>query len=223
LSESFRPPSSLCVVVDTSSQPDRPPLTPRLAIIAVSPQARAIRAAARRRGFSRPERRPIGRGRPCGATVPLGGTPNVSRSGVTERAIVRCAGHLVKIAHRRLRMCGSVLLLVRPVRDAAPTESPMLPPHQARKERVMALSSTFVVHVDKPAETLLSEYFAEMRIWLDDHKIAPTDFHLFGGPIVGLEVRFSSPEQAALFEQEFGPKNQPTTIVPLIFANHSAS
>jgi hypothetical protein len=38
-----------------------------------------------------------------------------------------------------------------------------------------------------------------------------------------LEVRFSSPEQAALFEQEFGPKNQPTTIVPLIFANHSAS
>ena len=80
----------------------------------------------------------------------------------------------------------------------------------------MALSSTFVVHVDKPAETLLSEYFAEMRIWLDDHKIAPTDFHLFGGPIVGFE-------QAALFEQEFGSKNQPTTIVPLIFANHSAS
>ena len=87
----------------------------------------------------------------------------------------------------------------------------------------MALSSTFVVHVDKPAEILLSTYFAEMRIWLDAHEITPTEFHLFGGPIVGLEVRFSSPEQAALFEQEFGPKNQPTTIVPLIFANHSAS
>ena len=53
-----------------------------------------------------------------------------------------------------------------------------------------------------------------MRIWLDAHEITPTEFHLFGGPIVGLEVRFSSPEQAALFEQEFGPKNQPTTIVP---------
>ena len=87
----------------------------------------------------------------------------------------------------------------------------------------MALSSTFVVHVDKPAEILLSTYFTEMRIWLDAHEIAPTDFRLFGGRIVGLEFRFSSPEQAALFEQEFGSKNQPTTIVPLIFANHSAS
>ena len=82
----------------------------------------------------------------------------------------------------------------------------------------MALSSTFVVHVDKPAETLLSEYFAEMRIWLDDHKIAPTDFRLFGGRIVGLEVRFSGPEQAALFEREFGPKEKPTTVVRPIFA-----
>ena len=87
----------------------------------------------------------------------------------------------------------------------------------------MALSSTFVVHVDKPAETLLSEYFAEMRIWLDDHKIAPTDFRLFGGRIVGLEVRFSGPEQAALFEREFGPKEQPTNVTRLIFADHSAS
>jgi hypothetical protein len=70
----------------------------------------------------------------------------------------------------------------------------------------MALSSASVVHVEKPAEILLSEYFVEMRIWLDAHEIAPTDFRLFGGPIVGLEVRFRSPEQAALFEQEFGPK-----------------
>jgi hypothetical protein len=62
-----------------------------------------------------------------------------------------------------------------------------------------------------------------MRIWLDAHEITPTDFHLFGGPIVGLEVRFSSLEQAALFEREFGPKNQPITVVPLIFANRSAS
>lgn len=87
----------------------------------------------------------------------------------------------------------------------------------------MALSSTFVVHVDKPAETLLSEYFAEMRIWLDTHDITPTDFRLFGGRIVGLEVRFSSPEQAALFEREFGPEDQPTNVVALIFADPSAS
>jgi hypothetical protein len=87
----------------------------------------------------------------------------------------------------------------------------------------MALSSASVVHVEKPAETLLSKYFAEMRIWLDAHEIAPTDFRLFGGPIVGLEVRFKSPEQAALFEREFGPKDQPTTVVPLIFANLAPS
>src|ERR1043166_5935780 len=87
----------------------------------------------------------------------------------------------------------------------------------------MALSSTFVVHVDKPAEILLSTYFTEMRIWLDAHEIAPTDFRLFGGRIVGLEVRFSSPEQAALFEQEFGPKEQPTNVTRLSFADHSAS
>ena len=87
----------------------------------------------------------------------------------------------------------------------------------------MALSSTFVVHVDKPAEILLSTYFTEMRIWLDAHEIAPTDFRLFGGRIVGLEFRFSSPEQAALFEREFGPKDQPTTVVPLIFAKLALS
>jgi hypothetical protein len=85
----------------------------------------------------------------------------------------------------------------------------------------MALSSASVVHVDKPAELLLSEYFAEMRIWLDAHEITPTAFRLFGGPIVGLEVRFRSPEQAALFEQEFVPKRT-TNVVPLIFADLSA-
>src|ERR1043165_998672 len=86
----------------------------------------------------------------------------------------------------------------------------------------MVLSSTFVVHVDKPAEILLSTYFAEMRIWLDAHEIAPTDFRLFGGYIVGLEVRFRSPEQATLFEQEFGPKEQPANVARLIFPDHSA-
>jgi hypothetical protein len=87
----------------------------------------------------------------------------------------------------------------------------------------MALSSTSVVHIEKPAETLLSKHFGEMRIWLDAHNIMPTDFRLFGGPIVGLEVGFRSPEQAALFEQKFGPKDQPTTVVPLIFANLAPS
>ena len=86
----------------------------------------------------------------------------------------------------------------------------------------MALNP-FVIHIEKPAGTLLSEYFIEMWIWLDAHNITPTGFRLFGGPIVGLEVRFSSPEQAALCEREFGPKEQPTNVTRLICADHSAS
>ena len=83
----------------------------------------------------------------------------------------------------------------------------------------MALDfSRFVVHVERPAEVLLSEYFIQMRTWLDAHKITPVDFRLFGGPNVGLEIRFSSPEQANLFEREFGVKDQPTTVLPLAFA-----
>jgi hypothetical protein len=87
----------------------------------------------------------------------------------------------------------------------------------------MALNSALVVHIEKPAGTLLSEYFIEMRIWLDAHNVTPTDFRLSGGPLVGLEVRFSNPEQAALFERKFGPKDQPTAVVPLIFADLAAS
>jgi hypothetical protein len=77
----------------------------------------------------------------------------------------------------------------------------------------MASFKPVVVHVEKPAEILLSKYFVEMRIWLDAHNITPLDFHLFGGLNVGLEIRFSSPEQASLFEREFGAKVQPTTVV----------
>jgi hypothetical protein len=75
-------------------------------------------------------------------------------------------------------------------------------------------SPTLVVHVEKPAVTLLSEYFVEMRIWLDAHNITPLDFRLFGGPRVGFEVRFSSPEHANLFERKFGLEAQLTNLSP---------
>jgi hypothetical protein len=84
-------------------------------------------------------------------------------------------------------------------------------------------SPTSVVHVEKPAEIRLSEYFVEMRIWLDAHNITPLDFRLVGGLSVGFEIRFSSPEQANLFEREFGAKVQSATVVPLIFADRLAS
>ena len=87
----------------------------------------------------------------------------------------------------------------------------------------MASLPPVIVHVEKPAEILLSEYFIKMRIWLDAHKITPIDFRLSGGPGVGLEIRFRSPEQASLFEREFGSKAQPTNVFPLVFADRAAS
>ena len=96
--------------------------------------------------------------------------------------------------------------LVRPARDAAPTESPIkeLPPHGHRKERDMALDfPPFVVHVERPVGILLCTYFGEMRTWLDAHKIAPVDFRLWGGSSIGVDIAFSSPEDASLFKREF--------------------
>jgi hypothetical protein len=87
----------------------------------------------------------------------------------------------------------------------------------------MALNPPFVVHVEKPAGTLLSEYFGEMRTWLDTHKITPIDFHLSGGYRVDLYVSFSSPHEANLFRRKFVFKDQPTTVLPLIFADFAAS
>jgi hypothetical protein len=46
---------------------------------------------------------------------------------------------------------------------------------------------------------------------------------LFGGLGVGLEIRFSSPEQANLFKREFGSKAQRTTMFPPVFADRAAS
>jgi hypothetical protein len=86
----------------------------------------------------------------------------------------------------------------------------------------MALNP-LVVHVEKPDGMLLSQYFAKMRIWLDAHKIEPVDFGLLGGCYIGLDVHFASSEEANLFKREFGPKDRPTLVVPLIFADRATS
>ena len=86
----------------------------------------------------------------------------------------------------------------------------------------MALNPA-VVHVEKPDGILFSQYFAKMRIWLDAHQIEPVDLRLLGGCDIGLEIHFASSEEANLFKREFGPKDQPTTVVPLTFANREAS
>jgi len=60
------------------------------------------------------------------------------------------------------------------------------------------------VHVEKPVGVHFSECFAEMRIWLDAHKITPVDFRLSGGySSIGLDIAFSNPEEAGRFEREF--------------------
>jgi hypothetical protein len=75
-------------------------------------------------------------------------------------------------------------------------------------------SLTSLVRVEKPDEILLSQYFVEMRIWLDMHKIEPVDFRLFGGPSVGFEVRFSSPDHANIFERKFGLEARLSDLSP---------
>jgi hypothetical protein len=87
--------------------------------------------------------------------------------------------------------------------------------------RIMALIPS-VIHVEKPAGTSLSEYFGEMRTWLDTHKITPVEFHLSGGYSIDLYVSFSSPHEANLFQRKFVFKDQPTTVLPLIFADLAA-
>jgi len=43
-----------------------------------------------------------------------------------------------------------------------------------------------------------------MRTWLDAHKISPVNFRIWGGyTVIGLDIAFSNPEEASLFEQEF--------------------
>jgi hypothetical protein len=59
-----------------------------------------------------------------------------------------------------------------------------------------------------------------MRTWLDAHKIAPVDFRLSGGSRIGLDIGFSSPDEANLFEREFGLEEATLTAAfPLIRAS----
>ena len=87
---------------------------------------------------------------------------------------------------------------------SVPTESPRAPAYYAREERKWQSLTPTIVHVEKPVGIYFSECFAEMRIWLDAHKITPVDFRLSGGySSIGLDIAFSNPEEAGRFEREF--------------------
>jgi len=83
----------------------------------------------------------------------------------------------------------------------------------------MAALTPVIVHVEKPVGALFSKYFAEMRIWLDARKIEPVHFCLSGGSGIGLDIGFSSREEADLFERAFGLEAQLTKV--LAFAERS--
>jgi hypothetical protein len=60
--------------------------------------------------------------------------------------------------------------------------------------------------VEKPITTPTGEMMNAMRSWLDAQRIEPLEFRMRpvgGGQSVEFELRFSTADDAALFEQQF--------------------
>jgi hypothetical protein len=68
---------------------------------------------------------------------------------------------------------------------------------------------TITVHVRRPPEVSLAEFFADMRAWLDHHCIMLADFRGKGDVFDAL---FDNPRDARLFERRFAA--QSTRSVP---------
>jgi hypothetical protein len=68
----------------------------------------------------------------------------------------------------------------------------------------MALDPPFTIRIEK-SEAALAETMAEMRSWLDKHRVEPVEFKiaLTGIPGIAFAVRFRSEDEAALFERTF--------------------
>jgi hypothetical protein len=69
----------------------------------------------------------------------------------------------------------------------------------------MALSSPFVVRVEKKPESSFGETMNAVRSWLDHRKIRPTSFKSVASDRsgVGFEIGFNKEDEAELFEQSF--------------------
>jgi hypothetical protein len=62
------------------------------------------------------------------------------------------------------------------------------------------------VRVEKPVTASIGEIMNAMRSWLDAQRIEPLEFRMRpvgGGQSVEFELRFSTADDAALFEQQF--------------------
>jgi hypothetical protein len=68
----------------------------------------------------------------------------------------------------------------------------------------MALNSPFTIRVEKP-EAALAETMAEMRSWLDKHRVVPVEFKItmMGMPGIAFDLEFRSADEAVLFERVF--------------------
>jgi hypothetical protein len=68
----------------------------------------------------------------------------------------------------------------------------------------MALDPPFTIRIEKP-ETPLADAMAEMREWLDKHRVQPLEFKIArtGLPGIAFDIRFRSEHEAHLFEQQF--------------------
>ena len=71
----------------------------------------------------------------------------------------------------------------------------------------MALSSAYIVRVEKQPEGLFCDIMNGIRLWLDHRKIQPVSFkpvaNVQNG--VGFEIAFNSENEACLFERAFRP------------------
>jgi hypothetical protein len=68
----------------------------------------------------------------------------------------------------------------------------------------MALDPPFTIRIEKP-ETALADAMAEMRKWLDKHRVQPVLFKIAmtGFPGIAFDIQFQSEDEANLFERQF--------------------
>ena len=68
----------------------------------------------------------------------------------------------------------------------------------------MALKSPFLIRIEKP-EVALAETMAEMRSWLDKHKVQPVEFKIAmtGLPGIAFDIQFRTEDEAILFKRAF--------------------
>ena len=76
----------------------------------------------------------------------------------------------------------------------------------------MALSSPFVVRVEKKPEHSFGSTMSGIRTWLDHHKIQVVSFKPFATAEtgVGFEIAFRTEDEAHLFEREFAKVTRPS-------------